>query len=252
MKVLLDIQTELSIPEGGCGVETLVRRAVALGVRGLAVADRDTLTAGPSLLAAAAAAGLEVRLGLRRQALGAPGLDLLVFPRTASAWPGLVQLLDRPAIGPEDLADAGGEAVLQVLTVFRPPHWTQAGPLADRALPVLRRLRAELGRGLALAVENVSENIQGAMPAGLGRDLDLPLVLAPRVHSVEVEEAMLHRILVLIRGDHESGGATPRPGRPARASGSLVEAHAQLTAIPEEHPARLAAVDFFSVLAPAD
>ncbi len=247
MKVLLDIQTELSLPEGGCGVEPLVRRAAALGFRGLAVADRDTLAAGPSLLRAAAGTGVEVRLGLRRRAEGAPGLDLLIFPRVTSAWPAMARLRDAEEVGPKDLADAGGEDALKVLAVFR-PHLTLVGAQADRALPVLRAMRAVLGRELALAV--VSE--QRAMPAGLGRDLDLPLVLAPRVNNVEIEEAMLHRILVLIRGDHEGGGATPRPGRPARAPESLIEAHAALTVVPEEHPARLAAVEFFSELAPAD
>src|SRR6188768_4075596 len=80
MKVLLDVQTELSLPGGGASVETLVRRAHELGLHGIAVADRRTLAAAPALIAAAAQVGLEVGVGVRQAMADVPGLDLLLFP----------------------------------------------------------------------------------------------------------------------------------------------------------------------------
>src|SRR6188474_2585199 len=115
MKVLLDVQTELSLPGGGCSVEALVRRAAELGLHGIAVADRRTLAAASALIAAGRQAGLEVKVGLRQAMADVPGLDLLLFPLAGGSWTALAALAELPALTAADLARAGQLAVLAVI-----------------------------------------------------------------------------------------------------------------------------------------
>jgi hypothetical protein len=262
MKVLLDVQTELSLPGGGCSVETLVRRATELGLHGIAIADRKTLAAAPALVAAGGQAGLEVRVGLRQAMAEVPGLDLLLFPLQGGSWTALAALAELPALTAADLARAGQLAVLAVIdeesASGRPLDPSSPRPKAfDHLGAALRSLKAVLGDRLFLAVPDVVTSGPSSLQVALGRDLDLPCVLAPSVHSVEIEDAPLHRLLVLIRGDHESDGETPRPGRPAALPaltspgagiGTLVRAQATVATVPEEHPARSVGIHFFSAI----
>src|SRR6188768_3595369 len=221
MKVLLDVQTELSLPGGGASVETLVRRAHELGLHGIAVADRRTLAAAPALIAAAAQVGLEIRVGLRQAMTDVPGLDPLLFPLAGESWTTLAALAELPALTAADLARADRLAVLAVIADSSDGTRDPASPRPkafDHLGAALRGLKATLGNRLFLAVPDIAPSGLAPLQVALGRDLDLPCVLAPSVHSVEIEDAPLHRLLVLIRGDHESDGETPRPGRPAALS----------------------------------
>jgi len=251
MGLLLDIQSELSLPEGGARIDALIRRAAALGIRGLALADRGTMAAAPAFVRAARAAGIEPRVGVRLGVKGSPGLDLLVFPHCESAWSVPATLARRGEVSPGDLAAAiphpgSGADLLRVLAVLDRSRSALLAPdQASRLATTLALVRAAVGPGaLALAVPDPRS---ASWLVELGRDLDLPCVIAPPVDIVEVEDALLHRLLVMIRGDHESGEGAPRPGRPATAASSLVEA-ASLVG-PETAPE---ADRFFAALAVPD
>jgi hypothetical protein len=250
MNVLLDVQSELSLPDGGCGIEALVRRAAELGLTGLALADRGTLAAVPAFVRAARTAGIEPRVGVRITVGGAEDLDLLVFPRRPEALSALGGLAGVESLSASDLERAGGAEALIGLAVVSPPS-SGNGAALERLRAPLRSLRSVLRPGgLALAIPNA----HSSMLVELGRELALQNVLTPPVHIVEAEHALLHRLLVLIRGDHESGGDAPRPGRPAPAPGSLVGAASQINSVaePRETSAREAARDFLNELAPPD
>ncbi len=253
MSVLLDVQSELSLPDGGCGIAALVRRAAELGVRGLALADRGTLAAAPAFVRAARDAGLEPRVGVRVALAASPGIDLLIFPRRPAAWALLTGLACRSRLAPADLArvlgggGGNGPDLVRMLAIVRVPRPTGEAPPSEeaRASVAVRALRAQLGNSTpALALPD--PRLAAAL-VELGRDLGLPSVLAPPVHIVETEDALLHRLLVLIRGDHEGGGGAPRPGRPAFRPGSLVAAAEVLG-----HELAPEAERFFADIAPAD
>lgn len=224
MDVLLDIQSELSLPEGGCGVDALVRRAAELGVSGLALADRATLAAAPQFIRHARAAGLEPRVGIRIGLRGGGVFDLLLFPRRQQDFISLeLFAAGRGEASAADLSRAGGaEAFLAIAAVH--PHSVGDRDALHAASVALEEVRSVLGRGLWLALPSSGHASQGDPSSfsplvELGRDLHLPQVLAPSVCIVEAEDAPLHRLLVSIRGDHETFEEAPRSGRPAAESG---------------------------------
>ena len=220
MDLLLDIQSELSLPEGGCATDRLVRRAVELGVSGLALADRGNLAAASGFVRLARSAGIEPRVGVRL-ALGRGGtIELLLFPRNPEVLSVLELLVAAGTeVGTSELLAAGGEEALLALAVVN-PRAHRLDSLKALRDPLLAA-RSVLGRGLALAIPDSGSTPSSSLLVELGRDLDLPLVLAPPIHFVEVEDASLHRLLTLIRGDRESGEGTPRPGRPTPLGGRL-------------------------------
>jgi hypothetical protein len=262
MDFLLDVQSELSLPEGGCASDRLVRRAVELGVTGVALADRGSLAAAPGFVRLARSAGLEPRVGTRLFMGRQSAIELLLFPRHPDVLSVLELLVAQGAeVGTSELQAAGGEDALLALAVVgsRAHRPEDLKALKDS----LSAARSALGSGLALALRDSGSMPSSSLLVELGRDLDLPMVLAPPVHFVEVEDASLHRLLTLIRGDRESGEGTPRPGRPTPPGGagslrsrlrprSLVEAAAARGEAGMHEQLHEATREFFGRIAPPD
>ncbi len=211
---VLDLQSAWSAPAGGCPPEAIVQAARARGLSGFGLADVGD-AAWPQLQARAGAAGLEVIRGSRLQD---GDYEWVVYPLTRSGLQALPNLraADLPARRNDYcvLLQVHGAVPSREQLAF----WTQ-----------------QMGAAFHLAIPGP----WSLELARLGRALGVPIVLAPPVYFVRAEDALVHRLLVLIRGDHEREMQAPRPGQPPQSMPTWLTQcgrHNSLEGAPLAHP----------------
>ncbi len=189
--VELQVTTNFSFLRGASHPEELVARAAALGLRGLAVADRNTLAGVVRAHAAAREHGIDLVIGARL--VLADGLEMLCFPMHRPAYGRLSALLSKGKLAAPkgdchltlgDVLEAADGQILVVLAPERPDAafeatlahlaqrlgdrvylgggWRHAGD--DRArLAALAELGARTGAPL-VAVNDVLYHVPGRRP----------------------------------------------------------------------------------------
>ncbi len=220
----LHCHSYFSLLDGASAPEELVARAVALGLRGLALTDHDSLAGAVRFAASARQAGLHALSGA--EVTLADGAHLTLLAETAAgygnlcklitlsrldhhaqehgaeetaAWPGKVE----PVLGWEQLA-AHSAGLIALSGCRRGPVATcLLRDDADAARQALGRLQAIFGRGqlfLELQHHDLPDDDRLLRRLlALNRGQRLPLVATHNVHYATPDRSMLRDVLHAVR-----------------------------------------------------
>ncbi len=201
MTVELQVTTHYSFLRGASSPEELFSAAALLGIRALAVTDRNSLAGMVRAHAAARTTGCRLIVGCRLDL--AEGWSLLVYPADREAYGRLCRLLtigrsrERAPNGGCHLTTADvaewSEGLLAVLPADRPDD-----TLTER----LRRLKAIFGRDLSCGLSRrfgVNDHLRLEGIAGLARAARVPTVVLGDVLYHTPERRMMQDVVTCIR-----------------------------------------------------
>ncbi len=209
--VHLDVRSYFSLKDGAFSPEDLVRRAAELGMRQVAMTDRDGLYGAARFVHACQAAGVQPILGstltLRT---GRRDADLVLLARDATGYGNLCRLITDahhngergdPHLFPEQLL-AHPEGLVALLGPDSPPGRLALAGRHDAAVEAARPYRDAFGEWAHVAVRNRLEPSSRAELRALlrlGEEAGLPPVATNGVRYLVPEDAFLADALECMR-----------------------------------------------------
>jgi error-prone DNA polymerase len=199
----LQVTTNFSFLRGASHAHELVQRAIALGHKAIAVADRNTLAGVVRMHIAAKEAGIPLVVGARLDLQD--GASLLAFPEDRAAYGRLSRLITlgrrRAPKGECDISRADvfqhGAGMQLVMLPSEAPALSD-----DRFADELRALAAAFPGRCHLAAQNLLQGDDGrrlARLSALAEAAGVPLVATNDVHMHEPARRPLADVLACIR-----------------------------------------------------
>ena len=199
----LQATTNFTFLRGASHPGELVQAASALGLRAVAVTDRNTLAGVVRAHAAARETGMKLVVGARLDLADTP--DMLCLPRDRAAYGRLSRLLTtgrRRAPKGEceiGLADLLDHAAGQILIVLPPEDGAAFDPSFEESLVSLRR---RIGNSVHLAASHLyrgDDRARIGRLAGIAARAGTPLVATNDVHAHTPARRRLADVLTCIR-----------------------------------------------------